>query len=304
MVNSLGKSEVSKVSVRAIAAKFGGVTPTRVPAKAGVVTENKSREDSNIDLTKMGEAKALHASLALTSSATSLSQLARPAPSNYLESVAEKESSSTQSPVSISVATPSSNAGINRLEAVEELVLSLVNKAREGKRLEQFKVHADLIMVSGDHSKDMLFRRYFSHKTEGTGEDVAARIKSAGLKVVGVAENIQKQPISGLKQAYVRKIKAEMSKYLDGIGVVGQEKNQKMEKTVERLEAGSVPDDYVAQQLFEAWKNSKDHWINMIGNENLLTGLGVYADSETIYATQVFVGRLEKDAVALQTNSC
>jgi uncharacterized protein YkwD len=76
------------------------------------------------------------------------------------------------------------------LHAEEWRLLTLHNDARENHGLKPFCVHPALQEAARAHSKDMILRDYFSHNTNGEGEDACTRIRHFGYRWSYCGENI------------------------------------------------------------------------------------------------------------------
>ncbi len=70
----------------------------------------------------------------------------------------------------------------------------LHNKARRNHNLKPFCVHPALQKAARSHSKDMIQRDYFSHKTKGKNESACKRMRRFGYRWRSCAENIGYNP--------------------------------------------------------------------------------------------------------------
>jgi uncharacterized protein YkwD len=134
--------------------------------------------------------------------------------------------------------------GDNTFAAIEQRVLTLVNKERKRKKLVELKMDEKLRAVAVAHSEDMAANNYFSH-TNLEGLSPFDRMDAAGInwKIAG-----------------------------------------------ENLTYNSNGDD-PALTAVTSWKNSPEHYENMMTKDYTLTGIGVGLGENGIYFfTQVFVG--------------
>ena len=79
------------------------------------------------------------------------------------------------------IATPAASArvAVSTHTSTEQSVVNLINKYRAKKGLHALKVDGSLITVARGHSRDMIKRNYFSHRST-TGTDPSDRIARAG----------------------------------------------------------------------------------------------------------------------------
>lgn len=76
------------------------------------------------------------------------------------------------------------------LNATEKATFHQHNKIRKNRNLKPFCVHPRLQRAARAHSKDMVQRNYFSHRTKGKNEDAGARLKRFGYRWRLYGENI------------------------------------------------------------------------------------------------------------------
>ncbi len=74
-------------------------------------------------------------------------------------------------------------------KAMEQEVLDRINAIREDRRLPELRLRKDLADTARAHSRDMAARDYFSH-ADLTGSQPAGRVRAAGIRFRGVAENL------------------------------------------------------------------------------------------------------------------
>lgn len=134
--------------------------------------------------------------------------------------------------------------GDNSFAAMEQRILTLVNKERKRRKLVELKMDEKLLAVARAHSQDMAANNYFSH-TNLAGLSPFDRIDAAGVTWKIAGENITYNSNS------------------------------------------TDP----ALTAFTSWKNSPEHYENMLTKDYTLTGIGVGLGENGIYFfTQVFVG--------------
>ena len=76
------------------------------------------------------------------------------------------------------------------LNAKERKSFALHNEARRDRGLRPFCVHPDLQKAARSHSKDMIRRDYFSHKTAGSDEGPCGRVRRFDYRYRYCGENI------------------------------------------------------------------------------------------------------------------
>lgn len=84
----------------------------------------------------------------------------------------------------------SCTGGTIDLKDDEKRIFDLQNQERADRGLRKLCVHPKLQKIARDHSKDMVERDYFSHKTKGSGRTPEQRAKSAGYDYRYFGENI------------------------------------------------------------------------------------------------------------------
>ncbi len=101
-------------------------------------------------------------------------------------------------PLARRVEARASDASRERAMTIEQVVLSLTNDVRIGRRLAPLGRSDALAAIARRHSQDMLDRRYFDHCTP-EGLHSADRIARAGLSFDTTGENIYmvKDPKAG-----------------------------------------------------------------------------------------------------------
>jgi uncharacterized protein YkwD len=99
-------------------------------------------------------------------------------------SVAEPEETEAMS------AVKACGGGKIKLNAREERILHLHNRARKSREVRPLCVHPALTRAARAHSSDMIRRDYFSHNTKGKGESACERIRRYGYRWRACAENI------------------------------------------------------------------------------------------------------------------
>jgi uncharacterized protein YkwD len=85
------------------------------------------------------------------------------------------------------VATPAASArvAVSTHTSSEQAVAKLINKHRAKKGLRALKIDGSLITVARAHSRDMIKRNYFSHRSK-SGTDPSDRIaRAGGLGAIG-----------------------------------------------------------------------------------------------------------------------
>ena len=82
---------------------------------------------------------------------------------------------------------------VDRIAAIESIVLDLTNVQRRRAGLPPFAPDRGLAAAARRHSADMARRNYFDHATRGGGFDT--RIRAAGVNAMALAENIAMQPV-------------------------------------------------------------------------------------------------------------
>ncbi len=76
------------------------------------------------------------------------------------------------------------------LNAKERTTFHRHNNIRKNRNLKPLCVHPRLQRAARAHSKDMVQRNYFSHRTKGRNEDAGARLKRFGYQWRLYGENI------------------------------------------------------------------------------------------------------------------
>ncbi|WP_205544031.1 CAP domain-containing protein [Rubrobacter indicoceani] len=76
------------------------------------------------------------------------------------------------------------------LNAAEYRTFQLHNQVRKNNGLSKLCVHPRLVKAARGHSRDMIDRGYFSHTTQGTGQNAGQRITAAGYPWRTYGENI------------------------------------------------------------------------------------------------------------------
>jgi len=155
--------------------------------------------------------------------------------------------------------------------AIEKDVHRLVNRERTDRRLPPLTWVDSLRTLSLVHSRDMRDRDFFGH-TSPDGETVNDRADMLGLycrridgnTVYGFGENLYKATL------YVQ--------YQDFY-----EDDQFLRREYEwKTEAG------IAQEIVDGWMNSPGHRQNILTKGYDVEAIGIVADRERFYVTQVF----------------
>ena len=84
----------------------------------------------------------------------------------------------------------SCTSGKIELKDDEKRIFDLQNRERDDRGLPKLCVHPKLQKIARNHSKDMVERDYFSHKTKGSGRTPEQRAKRAGYNYRDFGENI------------------------------------------------------------------------------------------------------------------
>ena len=84
----------------------------------------------------------------------------------------------------------SCTGGIIDLKDDEKRIFDLQNRERVDRGLRKLCVHPKLQKIARNHSKDMVERDYFSHKTKGSGLTPEQRAKKVGYDYRYFGENI------------------------------------------------------------------------------------------------------------------
>jgi uncharacterized protein YkwD len=84
----------------------------------------------------------------------------------------------------------SCTGGKIELKDDEKRIFDLQNQERADRGLPRLCVHPKLQKIARSHSKDMVERDYFSHKTKGSGRTPEQRAKRAGYNYRYFGENI------------------------------------------------------------------------------------------------------------------
>ncbi len=80
--------------------------------------------------------------------------------------------------------------GTVSLNAAEYKTFQLHNQVRKDNGVSQLCVHPKLTKAARAHSQDMLNRNYFSHTTQGSGENAGQRTSATGYNWRTYGENI------------------------------------------------------------------------------------------------------------------
>jgi uncharacterized protein YkwD len=76
-------------------------------------------------------------------------------------------------------------------QALEASTVEAVNRARVERGLTPLRIHSVLVEIARDHSRDMVRRGYFDHRTP-TGDDVQQRVFRRNLRYSRIGENLHK----------------------------------------------------------------------------------------------------------------
>jgi len=155
--------------------------------------------------------------------------------------------------------------------AIEKDVHRLVNRERTDRRLPPLTWVDSLRTLSLVHSRDMRDRDFFGH-TSPDGETVNDRADMLGLycrridgnTVYGFGENLYKATL------YV-----QYRDFYEGDQFLRREYEWK-------TEAG------IAQEIVDGWMNSPGHRKNILTKGYDVEAIGIVADRERFYVTQVF----------------